>query len=76
VQVRLRVQDGGTAHLVVVDSDGVAGAVVSRVARTRSGLATVRVPLDRALVGAASVLVGWDDRAGGTFSSKVPVRGR
>ncbi len=73
VQARLRVQDGGTAHVVVVDADGVAGEIVTHVARTRSGLATVRVPLDRALVGRAAVLVGWDDGAGGTFSSRVPV---
>ena len=73
-QVRLRVQDAGTAHVVVVDADGVAGEVVTRLARTRSGLATVRVPLDRVIVGRATVLVGWDDRTGGTFSSKVRAR--
>ena len=73
-QVRLRVQDAGTAHVVVVDADGVAGEVVAHVARTRSGLATVRVPLDRVIVGRAAVLVGWDDGAGGTFSSRVRAR--
>ena len=67
-------QDAGTAHLVVVDADGVVGEVVTRVARTRSGLATVRVPLDRVIVGRAAVLVGWDDGAGGTFSSRVRAR--
>ncbi len=76
VQVRLRVQDGGTAHVVVVDAAGVAGEVVTHVARTRSGLATVRAPLDRALTGRPAVLVGWDDGSGGTFSSRVRVRVR
>ena len=76
VEVRLRVQDPGTAHVVVVDGAGVVGSVVTDVTRDRSGLRTVQVPLDRALVGAATVLVGWDDGSGGTVSSQVTVRGR
>jgi len=76
VQVRLRVRDAGTAHVVVVDADGVAGSLVTVVADTRSGMATVTVPIDRALTGDAAVLVGWDDMAGGTFSSRLPVAGR
>ena len=74
VQVRLRGQDAGTAHVAVVDENGVAGSVVTDVGRTRSGHATVTVPLDRALAGRAVVLVGWDDGAGGTFSSTVALR--
>jgi hypothetical protein len=74
VEVRLRVNDAGTAHVVVTDADGVAGSVVADVGRTRSGHATVTVPLDRAPAGRAVVLVGWDDGAGGTFSSQVPLR--
>ena len=74
VQVRLRVRDAGTAHVVVRDAEGVAGSVVTDVAATRSGHATVVVPLDRRLSGSATVLVGWDDGAGGTFSSQLAVR--
>ena len=45
--MRLRVRDAGTAHVVVRDAEGVAGSVVTDVAATRSGHATVVVPLDR-----------------------------
>ncbi|CAN7365179.1 sugar-binding protein [Knoellia sp. LjRoot47] len=69
VEVRLRVEDAGTAHIVVRDGAGIAGRLVTPVSGSRSGLATVRVPLTRALGSGASVSVGWDDGAGGTFSS-------
>jgi len=76
VEVRLRVRDPGTAHVVVVDADGVAGSVVTKVRAARSGHATVRVPLNRALTRGAAVLVGWDDGEGGTFSSRLSLRRR
>lgn len=70
VELRLRVQDSGTAHITVVDDAGAAGRAVVPVAESASGLVVVPVPLTRTLGDGASVLVGWDDGAGGTFSSR------
>ncbi|MDT0214560.1 sugar-binding protein [Rothia sp. ARF10] len=69
VELRLRVRDPGTAHITVHDAEGIVGRLVTAVDRPRSGLVTVTVPLTRALGADASVLFGWDDGAGGTFSS-------
>lgn len=69
VELRLRVQDSGTAHVTVLDHDGIAGQAVVPVARSGSGLVIVSVPLTRPLGAGASALVGWDDGTGGTFSS-------
>ncbi|MFC7489490.1 MULTISPECIES: sugar-binding protein [unclassified Knoellia] len=74
VELRLRVNDPGTAHVTVRDADGIVGQVVAPVAESRSGLVTVSVPLTRDLAGPARALVGWDDGAGGTFSSLVAVK--
>lgn len=73
-EVRLRVRDSGTAHVTIRDAQGIVGEVVTPVRASRSGHAVVSVPLDRALVGRATALVGWDDGAGGTFSSVASVR--
>ena len=69
MQVRLRVGDAGTAHVVVVDAAGIAGRLVVPVSGSRSGLVVLTVPLSRPLGAGAAVLLGWDDGAGGTFSS-------
>ena len=69
VELRLRVRDPGTAHVVVEDDGGIAGRLVVPVSGSRSGLVVLTVPLSRPLGAGASVLLGWDDGAGGTFSS-------
>ncbi|WP_404381486.1 PIG-L family deacetylase [Knoellia locipacati] len=69
VEVRLRVGDAGTAHVVVEDDAGIAGRLVVPVSGSRTGLVVLTVPLSRPLGAGASVLLGWDDGAGGTFSS-------
>lgn len=69
VELRMRVADPGTAHITVRDDAGTAGRLVTPVTVSSSGLTVVQVPLDRALGAGASVVVGWDDGAGGTFSS-------
>ncbi|MFC7487819.1 sugar-binding protein [Knoellia sp. CPCC 206453] len=74
VELRLRVNDSGTAHITIADADGIAGDVVAPVAESTSGLVVVAVPLTRPLAGQARALVGWDDGAGGTFSSVVSVK--
>lgn len=74
VELRLRVNDSGTAHVTVADGSGIAGEVATPVAASASGLAIVTVPLTRALSGSGRALVGWDDGAGGTFSSVASVK--
>lgn len=74
VELRLRVNDSGTAHVTLQDAAGIVGEVVAPVTTTTSGLTVVSVPLTRELSGAASALVGWDDGSGGTFSSAVSVK--
>ncbi len=72
VEVRLRANDKGTAHVFVVDGSGTAGSTTVTVGR--AGLSTVRVPLDRALSGRAQVLVGWLDTTGGTLASSARLK--
>lgn len=74
VELRLRVNHSGTAHITIKDGDGIAGQVVVPVAASRSGLVTVAVPLTRDLAGEATALVGWDEGAGGTFASMASVK--
>lgn len=74
VDVRLRVRDTGTAHITIRDANGIVGEVVKVVRGSRSGQSTLSVPLTRTPVGRVSALVGWDDGAGGTFSSVVRAR--
>lgn len=73
VEARLRIPDPGTAHVFVRDAKGTVGSTTLAVDGGRRGHATVSVPLDRAISGAATVLVGWDDDSGATFSSAVPL---
>ena len=71
VDVRLRANGPGTAHVHVVDGSGVVG---SRTVEVDRGTPRVRVPLSRAPVGATRVLVGWLDDEGGTLASAVRLR--
>jgi LmbE family N-acetylglucosaminyl deacetylase len=68
VELRLRINDPGVAHITIRDDEGVAGSVVVPASAHRSRLLVV-VPLERDLRGSALALMGWDDGAGGTFSS-------
>lgn len=74
VEVRLQVADPGTAHIFVWDAQGIAGSKTVAADGGKRGHTMVSVPLDRAVSGSATVLVGWDDGAGGTFSSALPLK--
>lgn len=74
VTVRLRANASGTAHVYVVDDDGVAGSVTAPVSPSRNGRVELSVPLDRALSGSARVALGWNGPGDGTFASSVPLR--
>ncbi|WP_406829545.1 sugar-binding protein [Pedococcus sp. KACC 23699] len=69
--VRLRANAPGTAHVHVVDS---AGTVGSRTVTVTAGKHEYGVVLDRAPKGPVTVLVGWEDAAGGTLASKATAR--
>ncbi len=73
VKIRLRTRDSGTAHVFVRDADGVIGSEVIDVTPSKAGKSTVSVSLSRAPSGPAEVLIGWDDGAGGTYSSMLPL---
>ncbi len=69
--VRLRANAAGTAHVHVVDRDGTLG---SRTMKVSAGKREVGVRLDRAPRGPVTVLVGWQDKAGGTLASRASAR--
>ncbi len=69
--MRLRANAAGTAHLHVVDRDGTLG---SRTVTVSAGKREVGVLLDRAPKGPVTVLVGWQDKAGGTLASRATAR--
>ncbi len=69
LNVRLRVRDSGTAHLFVVDSDGVVIAQVQDLVVTHAGPLVVKLPVTWPLAGKGQVLLGWSDGDGGTFAS-------
>ncbi|MFF4615387.1 sugar-binding protein [Nonomuraea jabiensis] len=72
VQVTLRANAPGKAHLFVRDAQGTAGSRVVTV--SRKGVTTVTVPLTRALAARAAVVAGWEAPGGGTATSQVTVR--
>jgi hypothetical protein len=69
--VRLRANSAGTGHVHVVDS---AGTVGSRTVAVTAGRHEYGVVLDRAPKGPVTVLVGWQDAAGGTLASRATAR--
>lgn len=71
VLARIRSNAPGTVHVFVRDSAGTAGSVVTK---TPAGKSDLRVPLSRALQGAATVYLAWVDAAGATVSSQQAVR--
>lgn len=71
VDVRIRANGVGTAHIFVRDAKGTAGSLTVKVG---AGRTTYAVPLTRALSGTASVIVGWKDVAGGNVASTLPVK--
>ncbi|MEV4060636.1 sugar-binding protein [Nonomuraea dietziae] len=72
VEVTLRANAAGRAHLFVRDERGTAGSRVVTVASR--GTSTVRVPLTRAVDGHPTVVAGWQAPVGGTAASRTPVR--
>lgn len=74
VELRLRANGSGSAHVTIQDEAGIAGQVVTPVTASTSGLVVVMVPLTRGVSGAVRALVGWDDGAGGSLSSAVMVQ--
>jgi len=74
VEVRLRVNAAGTAHVFVVDGRGIAGSLRVPVSVSASQLDVVSVPLNRALSGTSVVQIGWEDEQGRVFASETAIK--